>query len=120
VGDGAPDQAAEGGAAGGVLPDRDESAHQPLAEPVDVALEQFGDERGGVDRWPDDGEEELLLGAEVVVDQRRVDARAGGDLADRRAVVPPLPERLARGLQDEPPRVLMAGASTRPPYHPTS
>ena len=38
-------------------------------------------------------EEQLVLGAEVVVHQRRVDPGAGGDGADRRAVEAPLGER---------------------------
>ena len=62
----------------------------------------------------DRGEEELVLAAEVVVHQRRVDAGGGRDAADGGAVEAALGERLARRGQDGLPGVGVPGAPSRP------
>lgn len=71
----------------GVLPDAEEGADQAFRDVVGVAAED-GRERGSrIDRRLDGSVEEVLFAAEVVVDERRIDAGLACDTADRGAVV---------------------------------
>ena len=65
-----------------------------LAQPTLHALAHLGEEMG------DDGAPQSVLGAEVVVDQRLLDARGRGDVTRHRPVEPVLAEGLQRGLDD--------------------
>ena len=76
--------------------------------------EHLGQQLVRVGRRLDGGEEQLVLAAEVVVHERRVDAGVGRDAADRRAVEPALGERRPGGGQDGVPGVGVAGPPARP------
>ena len=55
-----------------------------------------------------DREEQLVLRAEVVADERGIDARRGGDRADRRPLIPVRGEEAARGVGDRVARAALA------------
>ena len=74
-------------------------------------LQDLGQQRHRVGGGVDDGQEELVLVAEVVVDQCGVDAGRRRDGADARAVEPLLGEDGPRGGQDRLPGVGVARAA---------
>jgi hypothetical protein len=76
------------GRRGGVPQGRD-GGQQPVGEAGLVAVQGLVEGGGLEAEQVERLAEEALLGAEVVADQRRVDARRGGDRADRRALVRP-------------------------------
>src|SRR5205814_1169132 len=93
-------------------PDAQERADQPFADAVHAAGGDLRYELRRVDRQLHGGDEQLVLGAEVVVDQRRVDPGAGRDVTDGGSVVSLLGERLPRGGQDGLAGVLVARAAS--------
>ena len=92
VADGGPDQRQPGGLRPG--PSHTRSSIRTTAAPSGVAVgrEHLGQQVRRVGRGVDRGEEQLVLVAEVVVDQRGVDPGRRRDAADRRAVEPLLGE----------------------------
>ena len=94
----------------GVLPRLEHVAHDALAEPVLRPVEQGRDVDIRPHRRADGLGEQVGLRAEVVVQERRVHARARRDAAHRGAVVAQLAELLDRGGDDALPRVGLAAA----------
>src|SRR5437763_17130234 len=105
-------QQRRGRAADRGVPDAQERADQPFADAVHAAGGDLRYELRRVDRQLHGGDEQLVLGAEVVVDQRRVDPGAGSDVTDGGSVVSLLGERLPRGGQDGLAGVLVARAAS--------
>src|SRR5665647_3364523 len=83
-----------------VLPEREHVADRPLAEMVHVAVQDRVDRCLWSERQPYGVGEQVGLGVEVVVDERRVDVGALGDRTDRGRVIALLAELRDRGLED--------------------
>ena len=92
-----------------------DEAREPLADPLAVALEQQRQHLARLERQPHDLDEQPLLAAEEVGDERLVDAGLGGDAAHRRAVVALRGELAPRGGEDRLARAARAGAPAATP-----
>ena len=99
----------------GVAPHLQHPPHDPLAETVHARGQHGADHVGGPQRQLHGGDEQPVLGLEVVVDERRVDIGVGRHVAHPRAVVSVRGEPLAGGGEDRVARVAGAGAATAPP-----
>ena len=111
------DRGADQGEAGrlhGAVPDPQQQPDDVLAQVLAAAVQHLRQQLGRVGRCLDRRQEELVLVAEVVVDQGRVDTRRPGDATDRRPVEPALGERLPGSGEDDVPGVGVPGASSRP------
>src|SRR6266511_1627565 len=82
------------------VPDLQEEARQPGAQPLEARLEQGGDGRRGIERKLHRRPEDALLRLEVMKDELRVDAGGRGDAADGRALEPVPAELGAGGGED--------------------
>ena len=89
-------------------------AHEPFAELLDRPVERGPHEPVGTQRNLDDLGDEALLVCEVVVHERRVDARSSRDRAHRRSLVPALAELIGRGDEDAGPGVARFAPRGRP------
>ena len=98
----------------GAVPHPQRHADDGGAELVAVGGEHLGQQLVRVGRRLDGGEEQLVLAAEVVVHERRIDPGLGRDAADRGAVEPALGERRPGGGQDGVPGVGVAGPPAGP------
>jgi hypothetical protein len=89
----------------GVVPDREEHVEEALGGLLDRARDGRPDQLARVDGHLEGGEEQLVLGAEVVVHQGRVDPGGGGDRTDRRTGETVVRERRPGGREDRGPGV---------------
>ena len=86
----------------GTVPGTEEQPHQPLPQAVRVAGEHLRQHLAGLERQLHGGDEDLLLGAEVVVHQCRVHPGLPGDAAHARGLVAGRRELLPRGGRGSP------------------
>ncbi len=84
----------------GVVPDADEHPQDSFGGPVDATGGNRTEHRPRIDRQRQGGEEQVVLGAEVVVDQRRVNASILGNPPHGCASESLAGERLPRRSQD--------------------
>jgi tRNA A-37 threonylcarbamoyl transferase component Bud32 len=103
VADGRADQRQQRALVGGVVPDRQEQLDHPLARLARVLGQDGHQLLDRVHRELDGGHEQGLLGAEVVVDQGRVDAGQVGHPADGGVLVAVLGEGAPGGVKDRLP-----------------
>jgi hypothetical protein len=99
----------------GLVPHRQEQPEQPLAERLQALLAHQRHE--GLERVDGDlhgGDEQVLLGPEVVVDQRRVDAGDPGHLADGGLLVAALGKGTPGRVEDRLAGAAVAGTPAGP------
>src|SRR6267142_1657266 len=94
------------------LPLLEEELREPLAQPFDARTDERRDESDGVIGETHRLDEEVLLRAEEVHDQRAVNACRCGDAADRGAVVAVAREVRPRGREDPLAAAAFTGTAT--------